>query len=89
MRTGALVRSGRVRGLPSYSRSFVGKPRLVSGAITLGMVVMMAVMLSGMVWGVAAAVRSRRGGHGDGTPEQATRTSGAITSAVLAEARRE
>jgi len=53
------------------------------------MVVMMAVMLSGMVWDVAAAVRSRRGGHGDGTPEQATRTSGAITSAVLAEARRE
>jgi hypothetical protein len=30
--------------------------------MTLGMVVMMAVMLSGMVWGVAAAVRSRRGG---------------------------
>jgi hypothetical protein len=57
--------------------------------MTLGMVVMMAVMLSGMVWGVAAAVRSRRGGHGDGTPKQATRTSGAHTSAALAEARRE
>ena len=36
--------------------------------MTLGMVVMMVVMMGGMVWGVAAAVRSRRRSHVERNP---------------------